>query len=358
MDATSVEGSLLSLILVGQYPGVASLYVAGGNNCSIWRSNDGVSWTAAMNTLLPNCTGAAAVYALHYADGLFMAVGSLTALTTGCGIWTSPDAVTWTQRTCAGNAVLRSVTSGVVNGKRIFVAGATSSSNTNQVFSVSIDGGVTWTDRLGPTAAVGDYVGSLAFQNGIFHAGITNNSFLTKSLDGGASWNTAFNTALNATATTFPALIATDALIIAHLQTVGPNPAFVKSTDNGSSFAVPIQAGAAGTKLKAGAYSPGLDTLVLADVTCSMRTSKGLNSFDAATSMGSACTTINIDWYAVLWDASLNQFVAAGNTNGGLAERFGVSRTGLTDAWSFTTTNTGTNQINALTHRPYIAPSF
>ncbi len=353
LDSATGEGSLLAMILLaGTISPIPTLYVAGGNNCTIFTSSDGKAWSTATQPL-PNCVaGAGAVYTMHFADGLFWAGGSLTTASSGCGLWSSPDAKSWTQRQCTvANAVIRSFTSGFVGsiGTRVFVAGSTTGTPAAQTFMVSTNGGATWTERTGPAAAAGDYVGSLAFFNNIFVATTTNTAVTTRSTDGGSSWSASGTTGMAFSTTTFPVLIATADRFVAEGLFSG-FAYYLSSMDSGASWANSFTGTAASAPHRAVAYSADQGRLVMMHDGCSVRTATTYNAFDSGITMGTVCS--GIDWRTVVYDPGLKQFVAAGNATTGVLERFAYSPSGLVDTWTINTTSTNANTINAMAVRP------
>ncbi|PJZ77485.1 hypothetical protein [Leptospira neocaledonica] len=134
-------------------------FLAVGLGCIIWTSNDGVTWAATGgSSVLPDCTGN--LYSVTYGNGLYVAVGTLSAgfdsRTNNCGLWTSPDAETWTRIPCPnssiyssqGNLPLRSISYGRVGGVKKFVAAGSkfgSDSSADQLYMIQSTNGKTWT---------------------------------------------------------------------------------------------------------------------------------------------------------------------------------------------------------------------
>lgn len=134
-------------------------FVAVGLACSVWASDDGITWTASVGaTVFPDCSGGN-LYSVAYGKGLFVAVGTLsgdfTSRTNNCGIWTSPDAVTWTRISCPnfaaypaiGNLPLRTISYGSVGGVNKFIATGSKFAygDGEKLYAVQSLDGVTWT---------------------------------------------------------------------------------------------------------------------------------------------------------------------------------------------------------------------
>ncbi|MGJ4746269.1 hypothetical protein ACQV5M_07920 [Leptospira sp. SA-E8] len=134
-------------------------FVAVGLGCALWTSDDGVAWTAsAGSSVFPDCAGS--LYSITYGNGLYVVVGTLsggfTTRTNNCGLWTSPDTVTWTRISCPnnslypseGNLPLRSISYGKVGGVKKFVAAGPkfgSDSSADQLYMIQSTNGKTWT---------------------------------------------------------------------------------------------------------------------------------------------------------------------------------------------------------------------
>jgi hypothetical protein len=106
-----------------------NVWVAGGN-LALWSSPDGVAWTQHQ---VPN----AYVGDVVFANNMFVAVGMRTILT-------STDGITWTPRNVPTNgAIYRSVAWG---GNMWVATGASAYDATKPVLASSPDG-ITWTER-------------------------------------------------------------------------------------------------------------------------------------------------------------------------------------------------------------------
>jgi len=137
-------------------------YVAcGGNDGSIIYSSDGITWSSA-TSVIP------ATHGIAYGGGLYVVVGwhsGGVGGSEGTGyIMTSPDAITWTARTCPNN----NQWSDVCFHDGLFVAVATivHTAGTGQIMT-STDG-ITWTVTAAP--AVKQW-SNIRFGNGLFIAG-------------------------------------------------------------------------------------------------------------------------------------------------------------------------------------------
>ncbi|EMK01321.1 MULTISPECIES: hypothetical protein [unclassified Leptospira] len=162
IDASqSLVGLSLDLTLSNQLqpPDNGVEFAAVGLACSLWTSIDGVTW--AVNTgssVFPDCSGGN-LYSIAYGNGLFVAVGTLsgdfTSRTNNCGLWTSPDAVTWSRIPCPnsvtypaqGNLPLRFITYGSVGGVNKFIAVGSKFvySSGEKLYTIQSSDGVSWT---------------------------------------------------------------------------------------------------------------------------------------------------------------------------------------------------------------------
>lgn len=158
----------------GYWWGVAygnSTYVAvstwGGTATS---SNDGAAWTVGSSPGMG--------YAITYANGLFCRVGD------GNSCLTSPNGITWTQRTLNANNNWRSIAGG--DGSFVAVTRDTNSS----ICVYSTDNGTTWTSS---SLGYGFVWRSVAYGNGRYVAIAASTNLTVVSVTKGASWSTGGN---------------------------------------------------------------------------------------------------------------------------------------------------------------------
>jgi CSLREA domain-containing protein len=144
-----------------------SLYVVAGNSGDIWTSPDTVNWTKRTN---PDSTSRG-IQGMTFGGGQFVAVGQAPTADGGTLVLTSPDGVTWTQRS---TAPLQRNLRGVAFGGGVYVA----ASNNGRVMT-SPDG-VTWTERQTGNL---QRLNGVAFGGGLFVAVGDNRTVIT-SADG------------------------------------------------------------------------------------------------------------------------------------------------------------------------------
>lgn len=131
--------------------------VASGSSNQIMYSADAINWTA---VTLGGVTFNRMWNGICFGNGLFVAV-ALSG--TGDRVMTSPDGITWTQRTSAADFDWWAVTF----GDDLFVAVA--QTGVTQQVMTSPDG-ITWTLRTTPTPLSGADWNSIAYGNGIYAA--------------------------------------------------------------------------------------------------------------------------------------------------------------------------------------------
>jgi Concanavalin A-like lectin/glucanases superfamily len=105
-------------------------------------------------------------YGITYGNGQFVAVGSYTSgLNTYGRVATSPDGITWTERTAptVTNATWKAVT----YGKGLYIAVGISLDTLSYSIIMTSPNGITWTER---TASSGEVLSSVVYANGIFVA--------------------------------------------------------------------------------------------------------------------------------------------------------------------------------------------
>ena len=138
----------------------AGLYVAVGYPNAIRTSPDGITWTTQTSP------GGAfdTFYSIEYANGVFVAVGDVTA--------TSPDGITWTLRS---PTAYDAVTYG--NGKWVALKANTA--------AISTDNGATWSVTTGITQLAN--VAGVSYGNGVFTAVLSSAVGIVTSSNG-TSW--------------------------------------------------------------------------------------------------------------------------------------------------------------------------
>ncbi|PJZ71307.1 hypothetical protein CH373_02040 [Leptospira perolatii] len=158
LDLSKPLGALASGDFFGDHvPRVGAEIIAVGSNCSSFSSIDGKGWTGheGSTTLFSECNTGAVLYDIKFGNGLWVAVGGDSAPSSiageGCGIWTSPDGLTWTRRSCPRNesggvSTLKSISVGNENGKTRFWAVGRSylQSERNYTYLIYSNDGVTW----------------------------------------------------------------------------------------------------------------------------------------------------------------------------------------------------------------------
>jgi 6-phosphogluconolactonase (cycloisomerase 2 family) len=144
------------------------MFVAVGNSRStgdsVAYSSDGVNWATT------SAAGDNDVWnGVSYGNGIFVAVGSSTASSSDV-VMTSPDGITWTPRSAAGNDdAWNSVTYG--NGLFVAVACGVKGGQCNSASSdrvMTSPDGITWTRRS--AAGNNDFWNSVTYANGLFVA--------------------------------------------------------------------------------------------------------------------------------------------------------------------------------------------
>ncbi|PJZ69080.1 hypothetical protein CH373_17555 [Leptospira perolatii] len=109
-------------------------FVAVGENCSLFTSEDGQNWTVQQgaSTPFPGCNGGV-IYDIAIGNGVWVAVGTTRGdyrtTSNNCGLWVSFDALIWQQIPCpptatgAAGTPLRSIAFGQTGGRGVFLIG-------------------------------------------------------------------------------------------------------------------------------------------------------------------------------------------------------------------------------------------
>jgi hypothetical protein len=118
----------------------------------IVSSPDGITWTERTNPQNFD------LYGVIFAGGQFVAVGEITTASPSQGsyILTSPDGVTWTQRSNPGRQRLRAIAYGEPTAsptEGLYVAVGDNDSSSDSLILTSPDG-ITWTERSNPRIAL------------------------------------------------------------------------------------------------------------------------------------------------------------------------------------------------------------
>ncbi|XDD49085.1 hypothetical protein AB3N59_11670 [Leptospira sp. WS92.C1] len=126
-------------------------FVAVGERCSSWTSDDGIVWSYS-NTRFPGCVDGS-IQSVTYGNGTWVAVGAMesgAALGTEktCGIWSSQDAETWVRSSCApitAETTVHKLLAVSYGGSRFWASGPHNGASTNHEFfgQTSVDG-VAW----------------------------------------------------------------------------------------------------------------------------------------------------------------------------------------------------------------------
>jgi hypothetical protein len=126
---------------------------------TVLTSPDGMTWTDRSSTAPTGTLFNDIAYDPNAA--LLVAVGTETS-PTNAEIFTSPDAITWTQRLSLTNGELRSI---VRAGGALFAAGYDGTTNARAILAMSLDGGLSWQGQrfagyqTNPSTVVATYAG-------------------------------------------------------------------------------------------------------------------------------------------------------------------------------------------------------
>lgn len=142
------------------------LFVAAGtffpSACFAYYSYNGTSGWFGPVTIAP-CTS---LVGLRYINGLFFALGQDSAAT-NCVIFTSPDARTWTQRTCPTSA--NSTLYDIAYGGGVYI-GVGDGDGTGTPFFISSNDGLNWS-QFAPAGGPANYASVALHKNGRFYFG-------------------------------------------------------------------------------------------------------------------------------------------------------------------------------------------
>lgn len=143
-------------------------FVASGDQCAIWSSNDGTNWTL---STLPDCIVAAGgARAVAYGAGQWIAVGTSNGV--DCAIWRSIDRseLSWSRVSCPASFLLSSIAFSIGGPTAEFSAGG--QGNGGNIMAVSSEDGVQWINRTYADGGAGNFVRGTVFQpsqNAFYH---------------------------------------------------------------------------------------------------------------------------------------------------------------------------------------------
>lgn len=207
---------------------IAGRSIAGGAVADVRQSsNSGATWNT--RTLPQSDTWLAA----GYGNGLFMLVGASYVVT-------SPDGVTWTQKTGVG-ATGSNV---VAYGAGAWVVGITAGGNTT--FKRSTDSGTTWTDGAALPETAG--IESMIYMSGIGFVAGSNSGRIFVSTDGITSWKKYVG---DSTGKTYTGMVNNGSGKVIAVSRNSPFTATIFSQygyDTATSFATPTINGIAGVR--------------------------------------------------------------------------------------------------------------
>lgn len=321
LDSTTPFGFLLALLLSAP----SGLYVAGGDQCSIWTSVGGKDWALVPNAL-PGCAGGGAVNALAYGNGYFLAAGAST-LAAGCGLWTSPDGSSWKQHTCGSGDVLPLFSAHYSTALGKFYAGG-GKPGANCAHHSGKPTDSTWTQGLAGCSGGGGNMISLVELGGTIYGsdsvgggnapfavtGSTSATFPTGMT--GGSWRLTFGGSNR--------MIAFGAAGGAAIQT---------SNDSGVGWNGSPLVKSGMVQFTAGVAVPATNTFIgIGDVTpCTLglSTDNGA-SFQSSTAVAGCSGTL---LQAIVYNEKASRFVLGGKDASNTL--FGTSTTGAHDSWTF-----------------------
>ncbi|MBX7058142.1 MAG: hypothetical protein K1X75_08740 [Leptospirales bacterium] len=331
-SSNDVNCQILASLLY-QYP---PLYMAGGTNCSIWRSFDGRNWTA-LNAL-PGCS-AGAVNAMTYAGGLFVAVGDRGGNT--CGLWTSRDGERWTQLSCVGASA---ALTGIAFGGGVFtIVGKGFAGGYESMYSA--DGGGSWLNLnyMDGAATAANSIESIAYIPRLNQfVAMQQQTQLTKARTPFGSWNT-IGSAIGldpAFVVNGPEINGTARLLVGGAS--GGSPVGRWSDDAAGLWtsATPVPFGGVAGAPFAAAYCHNR-RFVIVRTACELSVSANGQSYDPAPFAVSGCSA---DLHAI---ACSDSGFLAGGANG----TFLYSTTGLVSDWRVALSPASTAIVNAIATR-------
>lgn len=320
LDTSGAQGLLLGSLSFelglfgggsGGYSGAQFVAVGGDTG---WYSFDGTSdWTAFAFT-----GSGINVRSVAFGNGTWVAVGNYND--TGCGIWTSPDGVTWTRRDCAGYAP-----STIAFGNGRFVANGDYCSSGYISTWTSVDG-INWNSHQYYSDCMDDRVASITFEPSTGFFVLKNDIGTSGSTE--TMWTSADGMTLNDqtsilgfTGEQFTVHRSRTGTVLATGEYGAANPYARSGTINPSTGAITwsplVQLGVGGQYTAVAGFSGGY-LAIMAEDYCTFRTASTLADIDAAPSAGTAPGSLDceshyyqINQTSLVRNNALNRYVAA-----------------------------------------------
>lgn len=344
LDSNTGDGLLLAVSLLGgSDPPGSSLptIVAVGNACEVYRSRDGDNW--AMSTM-PGCT-AGSLKGIVYTGSQFVVVGDAGGST--CGIWTSPDGLSWQTRSCGGTKPLSSIAYDPASSTLVAVGQC---NTTNYSVESSTNGASSWINSAtyGAAACGTSYAGSVARTHTSGHFIFTDTTTGTGlSTNGGATWAPT-TAAVTGYANGITAVTA-DSPVVAVMGLVGAFANATASSNEGVSWSANTAVPASGGAMRVAIPYAAQSYLVIGDICLMAKTTNNFTSYAASPSTMPGCTAFgNSIIYAGIYHPSLG-FVVGGNKVTGNTLWFAKSAD--SSVWNFVG-QSGVNNINGMAVKP------
>ncbi|HMV78052.1 MAG TPA: fibronectin type III domain-containing protein [Leptospiraceae bacterium] len=325
-------------------------YTAVGQNCSVWLSGDGISWS--FKTSL--CSGQQ-LNTVTFGNGLWVAAGGNPSASPPI-IYTSSDGLSWTQRTCPGsNYAINSVAFGSTSSANAFAATGNAPAGAAYTPIYYSSDGMTWTLNGFSTNCTSGCNGNSSMYDS------SSGNFLVSYLHNGYYHYIAAASISNLTSWTsysplpvpgfdgnyFGSSLAkgNGGEIIHFSKNTGSVPMYIYSSGYGSAWSSAFTYGTSGKILSAvygaGSYVFSDDSTPVCSLAVLSSLGGTVNRFQVA-----GCST---KYSALAYSTTDKKFVAVDDSSG---PNFISSATGAQGTWSVPVSGGGGTQAFAIAVRP------
>ncbi|PJZ29156.1 hypothetical protein [Leptospira kmetyi] len=315
-------------------------FVAVGEGCSSWISEDGISWKYS-STRFPGCNTGGSVRGVVYGNGTWIAVGTLDAPNT-CGIWSSQDdALSWSLHACDPGLVNSVPTVkalyGIAFGANQFwaIGGHNAAGTGSDYFGQRSSDGIHWqyfgvTD--GSTYILADYYNTVSYNaadSKVYFSGVHSVNYEFATLELPSFTDTPVNLSMSSSNNQVMALKSGQVMVYGDNDYLNPTSSNVKIFSSATLDSSAVSASQTAIQVHASIAVEGKDRILLFGNSCSMDYYQfGLNVWHPSSgSVVSGCSSKNL--LGAAYNSVLDRYVVTGTSN-----FFAYSTSGLPSAWT------------------------
>lgn len=332
-------------------------FVAVGENCSSWTSEDGISWKYS-SARFPGCNTGGSVRGITYGNGTWVAVGTLNASST-CGIWSSTDdGTSWILHTCDPGFVDSVPTIGPLHGigfgaNQFWAVGShNSAASGTEFFGQHSSDGIHWQYlgvADGSSYILSDYYNTVSYNaadSKVYFSGVHSVSAEFSTVAVASLASDYVELSMNSPANQVMALKSGQVMVYGDNNFTSSTSANVKIFSSPALDSASVTPSTTAIQVHASIAVEGKDRILLFGNSCSMDYYQfGLNVWHPSSgSAVSGCSSKNL--LGAAYNSALDRYVVAGTSN-----FFAYSTSGLPSAWIAVTPSLNgesTRNVNAV----------